>query len=74
VTDLDPTTVRPEPTALQSGQTPDAATNARAVPIGLLPPIVNEPDDHRRSTGPPPGSSKAPDPVAFLSEWQGLEP
>ena len=33
MTDLDPTTFRPETRALHSGQKPDPATNARAVPI-----------------------------------------
>jgi O-acetylhomoserine (thiol)-lyase len=33
MTDLDPTTLRPETRALHSGQKPDPATNARAVPI-----------------------------------------
>ena len=31
--ELDPTTFRPETRALHSGQKPDPATNARAVPI-----------------------------------------
>ena len=31
--ELDPTTFRPETRALHSGQKPDSATNARAVPI-----------------------------------------
>jgi exodeoxyribonuclease-3 len=33
VTELDPTTYRPETRALHSGQTPDPSTHARAVPI-----------------------------------------
>ena len=33
MTELDPTTFRPETRALHSGQKPDSATNARAVPI-----------------------------------------
>ena len=33
MTELDPTTFRPETRALHSGQKPDPATNARAVPI-----------------------------------------
>jgi hypothetical protein len=73
VTDLDPTTFRPETKALHSGQKPDSATNARAVPIGQLPAIIDEALDHGRPTGTIPGPSAAADPVAFISEWQGLE-
>ena len=34
MTDLDPTTFRPETKALHSGQKPDSATNARAIGLG----------------------------------------
>jgi O-acetylhomoserine (thiol)-lyase len=46
VTDLDPTTFRPETKALHSGQKPDSATNARAVPIYATTSYVFNDADH----------------------------
>jgi O-acetylhomoserine (thiol)-lyase len=46
VTDLDPTTFRNETKALHSGQKPDTATNARAVPIYATTSYVFNDADH----------------------------
>ena len=46
MTDLDPTTLRPETLALHAGQQPDPATNARAVPIYATTSYVFNDADH----------------------------
>ncbi|HET7703672.1 MAG TPA: O-acetylhomoserine aminocarboxypropyltransferase/cysteine synthase family protein [Candidatus Limnocylindrales bacterium] len=46
MTDLDPTTFRPETQALHSGQKPDPTTNARAVPIYATTSYVFNDADH----------------------------